>query len=535
MEQEELIRRIEERKGERTYSNIIVELWRYGFENNDDAAVAVDDLQGVVNYVGKKFRDDAVTEPNINIHVMGKPQELTDKYIFAKSGVYKTDDRNGVCADGDPLSIRYIKNDVNRVFKMRSGKFFRRLVDEMYPELPEAVRVYFAEQMSAMYRAGHADDGRYRLTLDKDFGTIYSGHGGFGSCMNDKGQYEYYNESTPDALAAGLWDGDKLIARCVVWNKVYDEDSDKVYRLAERQYGENSEARRQLIYLLAEQGKIDGHKQFESSCWDSRSYVLLDGTSLSSKHLYIECHAQPGDTLSFQDGFRYLRFSDERAMNWEGCCYDVDLAITQSTVPGGDANDGDTRDGERYVARDNEWYKEDSCVYLDYRDEWCHEDDAYYSEHTDQYYLGDDVRELYDNTWCHVDDAVCLEAGEHAEEYAYTEDDELVSDYDDRYALRCDCYRLTHGEYEGEYAPKEDCALLDFGFYGSNAYALTSETFETENGEVILDDDCVEIGGCYYHKDDCVRAMDRRFRKFVYALPEDCVEICGTFYLSLVA
>jgi len=536
MEQEELIKRIEERKGNRTYSNIITALWAWGFENNDDEAVAVDDLQGVVNYVGKRFRDDAVSEPNISIHIQGKPEELTDKYIYAHSEVYKTDDRNGVCADGDPLSIRYVKCDVSRVFKMKCGKFFRRIIDETHPEYPEPVRVYFAEQLSAIYRAGHAGDGRYRLTLDRDFEKIYSGHSNFGSCMNDKGQWKFYRDSMPDALAAGLWDGDKLIARCIVWTAVHDEDhSEKTYRLAERQYGENSEARRQLIYLLAEQNKIDGHKQFECSCWDNRSYVLLDGTKLNNSRLWVRCTAQPGDTLSFQDGFRWLQCDDERAVNWETRDGDIDLAITGRIVPGQRGRDGELRDGRRYVERDEEWYDDDHCLYLEYRDMWCHEDDAYYCEHTDSYYLCDDTYCLYDGTYCHYDDARTIEAGEHEGQYAYYEDDDLVTDYDDRYVLRDDCYELSHGEHEGEYAPSDECKELDCDIYGSWAYALESETVETCNYETILLEDAVEIDGDFFHKDDCVRAFDRRFGKFVDALSDDCVEISGTFYLMDVA
>lgn len=536
MEQEELIRKIEERKGDRTYSNIITALWAYGFENGDDEAVAVDDLQGVVNYVGKRFRDDAVGEPNVSIRVQGKAEDLSDKYVFAKSEVYHTDDSNGVCVDGDPLSIRYVKNDANRIFKMKCGKFFRRLIDEVHPEFPEPVRVYFAEQLSAMYRAGHASDGRYRLTLDDDFETIYSVDG-FGSCMTHKGQWDYYADSTPDALAAGLWDGDKLIARCIVWNKVYDDDDEsKVYRLAERQYGINSEARRQLVYLLAEQGKIDGHKQFEAGCYDSRSYVLLDGTRLNDRHLYVRCTAEPGDTLSFQDGFRFLNFSEERAMNWEGD-YDCDLATTNSRVPGNsnDVEDGDTDGDMRYVARDGEWFHDDHTRYLDYRQEWCHEDDCVYSEWTDQYYLNDDATCLYNDEYCHDDSARRIEAGEHEGDYAYYEDDDLVRDYDDRYVLIQDCYELTHGVHEGAYAPCDECEELDERFYGMCAYALRDETLETFNCETILENDAVEIDGCYYHKDDCVRAFDRRARKFVDAIPDDCVEIRGTYYLMCVA
>ena len=529
--EQEINQKIEERKNGRAYSNIIVALWRYGFENEDDEAVAVDCLEDVVKYVGKKFfRDDAINEPNISIQVQGKVEDLSDKYVYFKSETYKSDDRNGVCADGDPLSVRYARIDNGRVFKMKCGKFFRRLIDEMHPELPEPVRVYFSEQLSAMYRAGHAGDGRYTLTLDRDFERIYSGYY-FGSCMADKGQWKFYRDSSPDALAAGLWDGEKLIARCIVWNKVYDCDEDgKTYRLAERQYGDSAEARRQLIYLLAEQGKIDGHKQFESGCYDGRNYVLLDGTSLRDKHLYVVCTAHDGDVQSFQDSFRFLNFDEEQAYNWDGAEYDIDIATTNSRIQGRDAEDGDEHDGQIYVAADGEWYDEEDVYYLEYRNEYRHSDDITYSECEGRDLLDDDATSLWDNDYCHCDNAVEIEAGEHRGEYMWEDDDERTQDYDNREVLECDCYKLTAGEYEGEYAPKDECAELDWEFYGTDAYALDKETVETEYGETILDADSVEIYGCIYHKSERVRAMDTRVRKFINAFVDDCVEICGTYY-----
>lgn len=540
MTEQEINQKIEERKGDRMYSNIITSLWRYGFENGDDAAVEVDDLQGVVNYVGKRFRDDYVGEPNIKIFVQGKKDDyFSMKFIYAKSETYKTDDRDGVCADGDPLSIRYARIESGRIFKMKCGKFVRRLVDEMYPELPEPVRVYFTEQLSAMYRAGHAADGRYTLTLDKDFARIYDGGHHFGSCMAGKGQWKFYRDSMPDAQAAGLWDGDRLIARCIVWN-AKDADTGEVYRLAERQYGDNAEARRQLIYLLAEKQKIDGHKQFEAGCYDNRSYVLLNGESLRNKHLYVDCTAEPGDTLSFQDGFRYLNFDEERAYNYEEALYDADLATTHPVVPGGDS-DEDEHDGQTWVEADQEWYDDDDVHWLEYRNEYRHCEDCDWSECEDRYLYDGDATPLYDNDYCHNDNAVEIEAGTNQGEYAHCDDSDLSFDYADRRVLISDCYELTHGEHKGALAPTEECVGLDHEIYGYGSgefktpYALECETVETESGYRILDEDAVEVNGRTYHKDECVRAMDRRERAFVDALPDDCVEICGTYYLMCVA
>ena len=537
MEQEIINQKIEERKGDRTYSNIIVSLWRYGFENDDQTAVDVDDLQGVVAYVGKKLRDDVISEPNVSIHVQGKCEDLSDKYIYGKSETYQTDDRNGVCADGDPMSVRYKRIDTGKVFKMKTGKFFRRLIDEMHPELPEPVRVYFCEQLSAMYRAGHAEDGRYKLTLDRDFEKIYTGYY-FGSCMADKGQWKFYRDSSPDALAAGLWDGDRLVARCIVWNAT-DADTGEKIRLAERQYGDNSETRRQLVYLLAEQHKIDGHKQFEAGCYDGRNYVMLDGKSLRDRHLYVTCTAREGDVQSFQDSFRYLSFGEERAYNWEDADYDVDIATTDRCIGGrcDDPEDGEIDGSQRYVERDNEWYNRDSTVYMDYRGEWAHEDDCYYSEQEDDNILCDDAVQLYDEEYCQRDNARLIEAGEHEGEYAYYEDDDLKRDYQGRYVLADDCEEIFAGRYAGSFVPKNEADELEPRFYGEDHFmpSDSDETTLTESYELILTDDSVELGGCVYHKSEVVKAMNRQLREFQWCLRDDCVEIRGTYYLMDVA
>ncbi len=535
MEQQENNQRIEERKGQRQYSNIIVAMWRWGFENDCEDAVKIDTLEDVTAFIGKRFRSDAWdSEPNIKIHVKGKASDLTDKYVYFVSAVYATDDNNGVCADGDPLSVRYRRIDNGRVFKMKCGKFFRRLVDETHPELPESGRVYFSEQLSAMYRAGHAQDGRYRLTLDRDFETIYSGHH-FGSCMAGKGQWKFYRDSSPDTLAAGLWDGDNLVARCVVYLAT-DDETGKTYRLAERQYGGNSEVRRQLIYLLIEQNKIDGYKQLEASCWDNRNFVLLDGTSLKNAHLSVKCTACDGDVQSFQDSFRYLDTCEGVARNWEGDGYDADMACTNPYVnENDDDSDEDDHDGEIYVEHDGEWYNEDDVCWLDYRNEYRHNDDCRYSECEERDLLAGDTTRLYNGDYCHDNNAVEIEAGEHYGEYAYTDDSNLVQDYASRYVLRQDCMEITCGQYPGSIAPEDEIEVLAALHYGTDAYAITDETVETEDGNLILMKDSAEVNGCIYHKDDVVLAADRRFRRMVYALPEDCVLISGTYYLMCLA
>ena len=528
MEQEIINQKIEERKnGNNVYSNIVTALWRWGFENGNDDAVACESLTDVVNFVGKRFRDDACQEPNVTIHVQGKCEDLSDKYIYAHSEVYKTDERNGVCADGDPLSIRYVKLDNGRVLKMRCGKFFRRLVDERCPEFPEPVRVYFVEQLAAMYRAGHAADGRFRLTLDRDFEKIYEVEG-FGSCMTGKGNWTFYEESSPDAQAAALWDGDELVARCIVWNAT-DDDSGKTYRLAERQYGKNDEVKRQLVYLLAEQNKIDGHKEFNSSCSDNRRFVLLNGEKLEDRHLSVRCDADEGDRCSYQDSFRYLNVMEGRAYNYD-CGYDYDLATTESYIErdeDDEPDDGEYDGGQRYVAYDGEWYDDDNCVYISYRGEWRHQDDCVYSECEDRDILESDAISLYDNDYCLDDNAVQLRAGESQGKWAYKNDEELVCTTDGRSALRGECIALDEDIYGDErFVPADEG-----GFVETDAYC-TYGSYILEKDAVYLDEVCCDDDARHRDDKDIVRAFifDPDGMRCGYVDKCNAVEIQGTWY-----
>ena len=57
------------------------------------------------------------------------------------SATYRTDDYKGVCEDGDYNAIRYVNTENGRVFKMKIGKFYRKLIleTEFGKTLPDKV------------------------------------------------------------------------------------------------------------------------------------------------------------------------------------------------------------------------------------------------------------------------------------------------------------------------------------------------------------------------------------------------------------
>jgi hypothetical protein len=43
------------------------------------------------------------------------------------SDIYSLDSLEGICEDGTPNAVRYINNESGRVFKMKCGKFMKKL------------------------------------------------------------------------------------------------------------------------------------------------------------------------------------------------------------------------------------------------------------------------------------------------------------------------------------------------------------------------------------------------------------------------
>lgn len=316
------------------------------------------------------------------------------------SDKYYTDSFNGLCEDETLNAIRYINSENGRVFKMRAGKMFNHLMDcnEVTKELPEQVRRWLSEEFVAEwveYARENIGDTKYTLHVDDNFERIYTksacvGNGcgdySFGSCMASEEQWEFYCDAV-DAKAAYLTDcNDKVVARCVVFTDVTDEDG-KTWRLAERQYsaGSRPELQRQLVNALIKGGHIDGYKQVGSSCSDSRNFVDINGNALNDKCFSISCNLEHGDTLSYQDSFKWYDYNVNVAYNYSvyGC---DDLGVTDPTY------------GE-----ESEW--------SDYNQEYIPSDQAFYVNTRDDYfYRNQVVHDRSRNEYCFEDD--CIRIGD---------------------------------------------------------------------------------------------------------------------------
>lgn len=340
-------------------------------------------------------------------------------YTFYSSK-YETDDYHGICEDGDIRAIRYInhENQKNKVYKMKAGKLLRALIleTEFGQTLPEQVLVYLQEEFVAEWQT-HAMRSlpESKLFVNDDFNRIYNSEelvGDFHSCMVDK-DYHYFYRDAVDAKAAYLEnDEGRIIARCVIYTDVHEDGSDKIWRLAERQYSTecNDVLKRLLVDALIQGGYIDGYKKVGAGCGDSREFVDINGNSLADKKFWIPCRLRTDDPLSYQDSFKYYNYNNDKAYNYSSANYDYELDTTEGSIDGDEGEwdeyhdrycsetvlvnyhgremtcDSEDLDDFTWIERYDEYYFTDDCEFCADTDRWELAEDCIYSELLDAYY-----------------------------------------------------------------------------------------------------------------------------------------------------
>lgn len=364
-----------------------------------------------------------------------------DEYLFAHDEY--SIDNGGLCYDGDFRSVRYINHENDdHTYKMRAGKFFRRLVDASpWSILPESVKVWLAEDFTERWQSyAQSKTGEQKLHIStdaEDFQKIYDSanyDGDFGSCMShDGGDHSSFYAEAVKAKAAWLENSrGKITARCVIFTDAKDKDG-KTWRLAERQYSTEGDniLKRLLVDKLIEAGEIDAYKQVGVDCHNSRAWVANDGTSLSDVKFSIECNLDDDDVMSYMDSFKWYDYNNNIAYNYDNCNAHYRLDETDLYFR--------PHEGRVWSDYENEWIDEDDAVYVDTRDDyfysydtrWCtnthsnefcadcvqlgngdyayygHEckgyEGVYYCDNCNEYFLEDDMdySELLDEYLCH--------------------------------------------------------------------------------------------------------------------------------------
>lgn len=317
---------------------------------------------------------------------------------------YRTDCYNGICEDGDASAIRYISLKDDRTYKMKAGKLLRKvfLETEYGRLLDQPTLDHILETYSQKWFA-HASEknGGYELRVDDDFKAIYSSGNHFDgadfhSCMTDKGHESFYKNAV-NASAASIWKNGYMYARCVIFNKVTDVDTDETLRLAERQYAvrESELYKHILVNMLIKGGYIDGYKKIGAGCHDDRAFVSNSGESWSGRRFEIECNLEDGDIVSYQDSFGNYDLECRTANNW--IAEDYDLKTTGSRF--NTHCEEEEEDGEYDSYHDRYCESTDTVyVYSEYRGRW--EDATCDSDDLDDFVWVDRLGDYYESYYC---------------------------------------------------------------------------------------------------------------------------------------
>lgn len=454
---------------------------------------------------GDNYTNDELVRQIVSFNLRNEYETINLEGIgieFHLSG-YKTDYLHGICMDGDTNCIRLVKDD-GKVIKKKIGKVVREYL-EPKRAICDSAKTYVCEHVAKLWKAyatEHQFTDKYTLVVDDDFDAIYSSSkriGDFHSCMTNMDCVVFYNEV--DACAASLRDeNDMIVARCVVFNEVYDLDGNK-YRYAERQYSTDQDLTLQqlLVNMLYKEGYIDINKQVGASCSDSNNVVDKNGNSMRGTVLYIEHCFDSDDYCPYMDGFAYYSECDQRMYN-NSSYGGVTLHETSGRYPGG-----------RVCERCGRHIDEDDYCWSDYYNMELCEDCAIWSDRIDTYIVYAEAVEVFhadgngDGIWM-PDDWNRRRGHDNFTEVngTYYWDDELVWIDDEAYLQEDVCYDDLNG-----------CAIpIDNSVeykYNGNYYI----THKDEVGESI-----VEVDGTYYLKDDC--EWDDMNEEWI--LEEDAVE-----------
>ena len=404
------------------------------------------------------------------------------------SDIYSLDSMKGICEDGTPNAVRYVNHENNRAWKMKCGKFYKKLIEctKFGKSLPQEVVTYLCEEFARDWQAYSIGKlPKNKLYVNDNFSDIYDSSrlkgydeksDCFISCMVDKDLWRFYKDSVT-AKAAYLEDEDgMIIARCIIFPEVYDEDG-KVWRYAERQYSYmcNDVYKQALIDALIQAGEIDCYKKIGAACSDSTAIVDINGNSLADKKFHIDCDLDWEDILSYQDSFKWYSMYHHKAYNYEAGDYTLD--VTEGSLDASENNDDDEPDEWDSYHERNAW-EVCTCYYhgneetvdiecredfVRFHDKWYHEDDVvtcpkcgtkmlnpeYYDEDDDVY-----ASSITGKGYC------CETCRDEAEE-EYKKEHWHYSDYDDDYYLYANDittyrrYNCITFEYEDKTISKE--------------------------------------------------------------------------------
>lgn len=478
-------------------NSMLLTFWKDAFRRKDKIALLKKATAHIYPYILDRIDNYAVLESSYS------SQRLTVANFNISSPDYYLDEMKGICMDGDTRAIRYARRDNCKVYKMKSGKFMRHLIDVAMPDLCEQIKNYVCETFSNEWQSLRMSQlGNYTIEVDENFGRIYDSDyyctRDFGSCMTNDGYHTFYNKCVA-AKAASLWRDGCIQARCVIFTDVEiltGEHEGRHVRLAERQYSANGDEslKRILVEKLITEGHIDGYKKIGAGCSDTRAFVWNDGTPLNET-MSIDCEISVDDDyVSYQDTFKFYNIEERTAYNVSSREHDYDLSVTDGGAELFNAENCEVNqwNGRRfqtayvsesdrdnyysYVDRWDGYYESDWVHWSDHENDnipeddgvWCDKLDCYlwrdYASYSDlaEDWLPDDDFDEYEEEW----KADNWEWDEIDERYVEKTEEvniwrESIQSYETMYTSTENLYMYT--EYDGEYYDEVDEDGVPFG------------------------------------------------------------------------
>ena len=367
---------------------------RKAVETGDLTLLSIRNMADLKNTVIEKVRESGKKNSNLYLQV-------TLLGIDYYNDQFLLDELDGICTDETANAIRYINSESGRVYKMKAGKFMRHLIvsTEFGNALPESVINWVCEEFSRSWESHSLRRmPKTKLYVNDSFEDIYSSgrllgydccDDCFGSCMVDENLHSFYEDSVK-AKAAYLENEDgMIIARCIIFTEVFDEQG-TVWRYAERQYSyEGREVYKlMLIEKLIEEGHIDCYKQIGACCADATAILDVNGKSLSGKRFKIACHIDADSCVSYQDTFKAYDHNTKEAYNYGfDSCSDSEgrynLDITEGYIDFYEESQFDSYHERNahvvvpcsYHGRLGTVDADDTCDFILYNGEYYHADD----------------------------------------------------------------------------------------------------------------------------------------------------------------
>lgn len=430
------------------------------------------------------------------LYEMDLPYHMILNGTDYRSPKYSTDNNNGLCEDGDYKSIRYFSHGKGQIFKKKAGKIYLEIIQECEfgRSLETNIRTWLVEELARDWQTyAYGLLPANTLHVDDNFNKIYSsGHlygCDCGSCMVDRGRTDFYKYSVKAKAAYLTNSDDKIIARCIIFTDVYDENGKK-WRLAERQYSHNCDliAQQALIDGLIVNGFIDGYKKVGAGCGDSRLFLDINGNSLMDKKFHISCTLGMEDILSYQDSFKWYDYNNDVAYNYHHPDANYDLATTDLNLYGDDDCEDDAYDDfhEYSCSEVQECYYHGRVYFVDVNNmdnfhwvssvgQYHHDDDIIWCNECNEYQLDD--KSVYSDI---TGEDYCCEACRDAAEKRFKEQNWYYSDFDqDYYEFEDDIARFYTWDEEKQ-------------FYVAKTISTNSLEAKIEDGAFI------EFDGDYY-------------------------------------